>query len=154
MVKSHLKHSRIRKFDLELTFDLKIVGFPILWCHMQILFKFQVNRMKNDDFRNLTSKITGGWIQGPGVQILFKFQFNRMKIEDFRNTTLVVTFGLCSPFDLKNNSLLPDDKLYHVVKIGLKLWPVGDRQTDKQTDKPVGGHGSPSIRWPLTPDLS
>ena len=37
-----------------------------------------------------------------------------MKIEDFRNTTLFV-----DPFadvDLKNNSLLAYDELYHVVK--------------------------------------
>ena len=81
----------------------------------------------------LTSKIIiGGWIQWPDMQILFKFQVNRMKIEDFRNTTWdvdlwpMLTFW---PFDLKKNKLRPFDILYHVVKISLKLWPVGDRQT-------------------------
>ena len=47
------------KFDLESTFDLltsKIVGSPIQWFNMQMLFKFEVDRMKNDDFRNLTSR--------------------------------------------------------------------------------------------------
>ena len=47
----------------------------------------------------------------------------------------LLTFGLYWPFDLKNNRLLLYDKLYHVVKISLKLWPVGDRQTDRQTDR-------------------
>ena len=31
----------------------KIVCFQIQWCNVHIQFKYQVNRMKNDDFRNL-----------------------------------------------------------------------------------------------------
>ena len=63
---------------------------------MQLLFKFQVNRMKIDNFRKSAYvvilayddlKNIGGWIQRPDMQILFKFQVNRMKIEDFRNLT-------------------------------------------------------------------
>ena len=62
-----------------------------------------------------------------------------MKIEDFGNLTSVVdlwpmlTFW---PFDLKNNGLLPDDKLYHVVKFREDRFKIVTcrRQTDKQTE--------------------
>ena len=82
---------------------------------MQILFKFQVNRMKIDNFRirpilgwpsglcwpfdwRLTSKVISGWIQWPDMQILFKFQVNRMKFEDFRKFGSNWPIGLCRPF--------------------------------------------------------
>ena len=94
----------------------KRIGGWIQWRNMQLLFKFQVNRMKIEDFRNttlvvdlgpmltfwsmLTSKIIGGWIQWPDMQILFKFQVNRMKIDNFRNLAYV---DLLADVDLKNN---------------------------------------------------
>ena len=62
-----------------------------------------------------------------------------MKIEEFRNLSQVVDLLTFWPFDLKNNSLLSYDKLYHVVKFcedRLKIvtcrWQK-DRQT--QTDR-------------------
>ena len=72
-----------------------------------------------------------------------------MKIEDFRNLTEVVDFCpklILWPFDLKNNRLLAYDKLYHVVKIGLKLRPGDDKQSDRQVWKrppsTFGGEGN------------
>ena len=71
----------------------KIIGAWIQRPDMQMVFEFQVNRMKIEDFRNLTYvdllaysnlKIIGDWIQRSDMQMLFKVQVNRMKIEDFR----------------------------------------------------------------------
>ena len=126
---------------------------------MQILIKFQVNRIKIDDLKNLamsnfwsvltywpklTSKFIGGWIQWPDMQLLFKFQVNGMKIEEFRNLRKL-TFGRCWSFDLLTSKtrgflLMTNSTVWwSFVKIGLKLWLVGDwhtnRQTDKQTDR-------------------
>ena len=72
------------------------------------------------------------------MQILFKFHVNWMKIDDFRNFTKLLTFGLSWPFDLKTNRLFAYDQLYSTilwsfVKIGLKMWPVGDWYTNRQT---------------------
>ena len=65
---------------------------------MQILFKFQVNQMKNDDFRNLTSR----W---PLTS----------KSIGFSVETTSTTW-------------------WSFVKIGLKLWPVGNWQTYKRIE--------------------
>ena len=80
-----------------------IIGGWIQWPNMQLLFKFQVNRMKIDNFRDpvhvdllayvCPQKKVGRWIQWPEMQILFKFQINGMKIENFRITTFVVDLG-------------------------------------------------------------
>ena len=73
----------------------------IHWPNMQLLFKFQVNRRKIHNFRNLayvdllTSKTIGGWIQWPDMQMLFKFQVNQIEVEDFRNLAYVDLFGWC-----------------------------------------------------------
>ena len=56
-----------------------------------------------------------------------------MEIEDFRNTTLVVdllTSKTICFFLMTNYSMW-----WSFVKIGLKLWPEGDKQTDRQTDR-------------------
>ena len=61
----------------------KIIGGRIQWPDVQILFKFQVNEMKIEDFTNTTSvvdlgtmlnylvyvdlKIIVGWIQWPEI---------------------------------------------------------------------------------------
>ena len=50
------KNDDFGSLTLSLPLTSKIVGFPIQWSDMQILFKFQVNWMKNDDFTNLTSR--------------------------------------------------------------------------------------------------
>ena len=86
----------------------KVVGFPIQWHNMQILFKFQVNQMKNDNFRNLTQVVH----LGPTLTF---FTFWPQK-----------TIG----FFLITNSTM----WWSFVKIGLKLWPVGDWETDKRTE--------------------
>jgi len=81
----------------------KINGDWIQWTNGQLLFNFQVNWMKIDNFRNLasltfwlmvTSKIIAGWLQWPQMQIPFKFLLNRKKIEDFRYLRLL-TFDHC-----------------------------------------------------------
>ena len=134
----------------------KIISGWIQWPEIYILLKFQVNRMKIEDFRNttlvvdlgpiltfwstLTSKIMAGWIQWPNMQLHFKFQVNRMKIEDFRNLTSIVDLRPLLTFwpkkNKKNNRLLPFDTTiwWSFVMIGLKVWPVGDRQTDIKID--------------------
>ena len=91
---------------------------------MQILFKFQVNGMKIEDFKNsslvvdlwpmltilsmLTLKIIAGWIQWPKIYVLFKFQVNRMKIEEYWNNTCCwpLVYDLLDDVDLKNNWLV------------------------------------------------
>ena len=83
-----------------------IVSGWIQWPDMQMLFKFQVNQMKIEDFINsacvdlLTIQFTGSWIQRPDIKMLFKFQVNRMKIEDFRNLAQI---GLLAYVSLKIN---------------------------------------------------
>ena len=86
----------------------------------------------------LTLKRIGGWIHWPNVKIVFKFQLNRRGVDDFRNLTKLVTFGLCWPFDFKNNRLLfmtNSTILWSFMKIGLKMSPAGDWQTDRSTDR-------------------
>ena len=66
----HAQHDTCKIHKTNLT--SKIIGGWIQWTNMQLIFKFQVNRMKSDNFRNSalltlwpmwTSKIIGGWIQ-------------------------------------------------------------------------------------------
>ena len=95
-------------------FISKLIGGWIQRPDMKRLFKFQVNQMKIDNFRNnfnfgltlwpmltfwpmITSNVIGGWIHWPDMQILFKFQVNRMKFEDFRKFGSNWPIGLCSP---------------------------------------------------------
>ena len=47
----HAEHETCKIHQTNLT--SKIIGGWIQWPNMQILFKFQVNRMKNDNFRKL-----------------------------------------------------------------------------------------------------
>ena len=107
--------------DFWLMMTSKIICGWIQWPDIHILFTFQVNRMKIDNFINvthvdvlanvdlLTSKLRGGWIQRPNIQMLFKFQVNRINIEDFRNpdcVDLLVYFDLLADSDPKNNKWL------------------------------------------------
>ena len=88
----------------------KIDGGWIQRPDMQILLKFQVNRMGIDNFRNLARvdplayvdlKIIGGWLEWADLQMLLKFQVNQIKFDDYRNLKKL-TFGQWWPFDLKN----------------------------------------------------
>ena len=108
----------------------KIIRGCIQWADMQMVFKFQVSRIKIDNFRNvaqvdvlacwpiLTSKLVGGWIQWPDMQILFKFQVNRMEINNFRNLAYI---------GLKNN-----------VWLNSMTWFVNPFQISSQSDKNWG----------------
>ena len=81
---------------------LKIIGGWIQWPNMKTLFKFHVNQMKIEDFRNLTS-IVDLWPMLTFWSMLISniigllnsvtWNVSRMKIEDFRNLTLVVDLG-------------------------------------------------------------
>ena len=124
----------------------KVISGWIQWLDMQILFKFQVNRMKIEDFRDstlvvdlwpmlafcpkLTSKVIGGWIKWPDLQLLFKFQVGEMKIVNFRNLAFVdlLTSKTIGFFLMPNSTIW-----WSFVKIGWKLWHVGDRQTNRTT---------------------
>ena len=81
---------------------------------MQFLFKFEVNRMKIEDFRNSAYvdlladvNLKNNWLvelfSDLKYKILLKFQVNQMKIEDFRN--LIEVVDLLAEVDLKNNWL-------------------------------------------------
>ena len=85
-----------------------------------MLFKFQVNRMKIEDFRNPTEVVDFlvyvdrlvdvdlkiNWLVEFNEQICnssFKIQIKRIKISNFRNLAYV---DLLASVDLKNNSWL------------------------------------------------
>ena len=116
--------------------------------------------MKIEDFRNttfvvdlgtmltfwsmLTSKIIGLLNSLTWKKILFKFQVNRMKIENFRNKTEVVDlwpFLTLWPQKTIGFFLMTYSTMWwSFVKIVLKLWPGGDKQTNRQKNK---------IDWPI-----
>jgi len=123
----------------------KIIGDWIEWGYVKILLKSQVNRMKIDNFKNLTYvdlfayvdlKKIGSCIQWLNVQILFKFQVNWMKIDNFRNPVYV---DLLACVDLKNNCWLNS-----------ATWYKNAVQISSQSDENWGFHkfGHVDI-WPM-----
>ena len=76
------------------TLSSKLIDAWVQRPQMQMVFKFQVNWMKIEDFRKfmpnlsfwpmLISTLIGVWIQRPNMHMIFKFQVNRMKIVNFR----------------------------------------------------------------------
>ena len=88
--------------------------------NVQILFKFQVNGMKIDNFRNpaCVDLKNNSLVEFSDLKYKSSSKFKPMgwKLRILETSPKLLTFGLCWPFDLKNNWLLPDDKLHHVVK--------------------------------------
>ena len=101
--------------------------------------------MKTDNFRNSAYV---DLLANVDLQIICLVELSDLKYKSSSNFKSIgwklrileippklLTFGLCWPFDLKNNRLLPDTMWWSFMKIGLKLWPGGDWQRDKQTDR-------------------
>ena len=89
----------------------KIIAGWIQWPKMQLFFKFQVDRMKIDNFRNSAYVVLLTYVDLKNnslvefsdlkhINILFKFQVNRMKIDYFRNSAYV---DLLAYVDLQDN---------------------------------------------------
>ena len=131
----------------------KIIGGWIQWPNMQLLFKFQVNRMKIDNFRrpayfDLLAYVDFqknwwlnwvSWDENP-LQISSQSDENwgfwKSHLSCWPLDYVDLLTSKTTGFFLMTNSTM----WWSFVKIGLKLWPVNDKQTDRQNNK---------IDWPI-----
>ena len=121
----HAEHDTCKIHKTNLT--SKIIGGWIQWPNMQLLFKFQDNRMKIEDFRNLTQVVDlwpmlifwcmmtlkNNWLvefSDLKYKSSSNFKSIRWKLRILEPSPRLLTFGL------KYNRLLPYDKVFHVVK--------------------------------------
>ena len=115
----HAEHDTCKIPQTNLT--LKIIGGCIQRPNMEIIFKFQVNQMKMDDFRNRTEDVDRSPILTFWWMLTSKFSDLICKSSSNFNSigwiwTILEIRQSCWPFDLKINRLFPYDELYHFIK--------------------------------------